>query len=182
MRTYASTGKRFAAFIIDWYLSSLLGSIPVILIQSIQTKDLVILNQLEDLSLPLAWIACILALACHFFYYCYLPSKAGKNGITGQTPGMKLVHLQLLTETEETVSLGTLTIRHMLLVVLLQGYLTSSSIYLISLAQMRTGLYVVPYVQTFYYAVVLISLGLYFFSKKRQLLQDRLTRTRMYAL
>ena len=36
MKTHASAGKRFVAFIIDWYLSSLIGSIPIVILQSIR--------------------------------------------------------------------------------------------------------------------------------------------------
>jgi len=180
MKTSASTGKRFVAFLIDWYLSSLIGSIPVIALQSLQNHDLVISNQLEGLSLPAAWIGCILALGCHFLYYCYIPSKSNKNDFTGQTLGMKWMRLQILTEEETAASLGALTLRHMLFFIVLQGYLTSSNIYLVSVFQMTTGIYVVPYTQTFYYFVILISLGLYFLSKKRQFIQDRLTKTKMF--
>lgn len=180
MRTHASSGKRFIAFIIDWYLSSLIGSIPIVILQSLQNHDMVMLNQLEGLSLPFAWIGCILALGCHFIYYCYFPSKPNKNGLTGQTLGMKWMHLQLLKKDETVVSLGTLAVRHMLLFMMLQGYLTSSNIYLVSLFQMSTGLYIVPYTQTLYYVAVLISLGFYLFSKRKQFLQDCLTNTKMY--
>lgn len=180
MKTHASAGKRFVAFIIDWYLSSLIGSIPIVILQSINGHDLVMLNQLEGLPLPFAWIGCILALGCHFIYYCYFPSKPNKNGVTGQTLGMKWLHLQILTEKETAVSLGALTVRHMLLFMVLQGYLTSSNIYLVSLFQMATGLYIVPYTQTFYYVATIISLCLYLFSKRKQFLQDRLTKAKMY--
>lgn len=182
MNTNAPALKRFLAFLIDWYLSSLFGSIPVIIVQSSAQKDLILLNQLDGLSLPLAWTACIAALFCHFLYYCYLPSRPGKNGLKGQTLGMRLLHLQLLSETGEPLSLGILTVRHMVFVILLQGYLTSSHLYLVSLFQMTTDAYIVPYVQTFYYIMVLLSLALYLFSRRRQLLQDRLTRSRMTAL
>lgn len=182
MKTYAPTGKRFFAFIIDWYLSSLLGSIPVVILQSVQGKDLIILNQLEGLSLPFAWIACILTMGCHFLYYCYFPYRCVNKRQPIQTVGMRLMHLQLLTAEESLVSLGTLTVRHMLLFIVLQGYLTSSSVYLVSLLQMLTGLYIVPYAQSFYYITVLISIALYFFSKKKQFLHDRLTNTKMYVV
>ena len=66
MNTNAPALKRFLAFLIDWYLSSLFGSIPVIIVQSSAQKDLILLNQLDGLSLPLAWTACIAALFCHF--------------------------------------------------------------------------------------------------------------------
>lgn len=91
------------------------------------------------------------------------------------------MHIRLLTEQETVVSLGTLTIRHMLFVIVLQGYLTSSHIYLMDLFRISTGYDIIPYAQAFYYVIILISLIQYLFFKSRQLLQDRLTKTGMYA-
>lgn len=182
MKTYAHTGKRFAAFLIDWYLSSLFGSIPVIAAQSIRAGDLVLLNTLDGLSPLSAWFAGIFALFCHFLYYCFLPSRKSRYWLTGQTLGIRLMHIRLLTEQGAEVPLGTLTVRHMLFVIVLQGYLTSSHIYLMNLFQIATGYDIIPYAQVFYYVIILLSLIYYFFFKRRQLLQDRLTRTRMYAV
>ena len=182
MKTCAPAGKRFAAFLIDWYLSSLFGNIPVIIMQSLHANDLVLLNTLEGLSLLSAWITGLLALLCHFLYYCFLPARESKNRLKGQTIGMRLMHIRLLTEQETEVSLMTLTVRHMLLVIALQGYLTSSHIYLMDLVRITTGYDIIPYAQTFYYAVILLSLIHYFFLKKGQLLQDRLTGTKMYTI
>lgn len=182
MKTYASAGKRFAAFLLDWYLSSLLGSIPVIIVQSIQAHDLIILNSLDGLSPLSAWIAGVFALFCHFLYYCYLPTRKSRFRLKGQTVGMRLMRLQLLTERETEASLGALAIRHMLFVIVLQGYLTSSHIYLMNLFQLATKFDIIPYAQFFYYVTILISLIHYFFLKRGQLLQDRLTKTRMYTV
>lgn len=181
MKTHAHTGKRFAAFFIDWYLSSLFGNIPVIIVQSVQARDLVLSGTLDGLPLFSAWAAGILALFCHFLYYCYLPSRQSGYRLKGQTIGMRLMHIRLLTEQGTKVPLGTLTVRHMLFVIVLQGYLTSSHIYLMNLFQISTGYDIIPYAQVFYYAIILLSLIHYFFFKRGQLLQDRLTKTRMYS-
>lgn len=180
MSSFAPAGKRFIAFLIDWYLSSLLGSIPVIIMQSIRAHDLLLLNSLVGLPPLSAWIAGLLALFCHFLYYCYLPSQKSRYRLRGQTIGMRLMHLQLLTEQETEVALTALTARHMLLVIVLQGYLTSSHIYLMNLFEISTGFDIIPYAQVFYYVTILLSLLHYFFAKRGQLLQDRLTKTRMY--
>lgn len=182
MKTYAPAGRRFAAFLIDWYVSSLFGSIPVILMQSLQAHDLVILNSLNGLPSLSAFAAGGLALFCHFIYYCFLPCMESRYWLKGQTIGMRFMHIRLLTEQETEVSLGALTIRHMLFVIVLQGYLTSSHIYLMDLFRISTGYDIIPYAQAFYYVIILISLIQYLFFKRRQLLQDRLTKTRMYAV
>ena len=182
MKPYAPVGRRFAAFLIDWYLSSLFGNLPVIIVQSIQAKDLVLQSTLNGLSLLPAWIAGILALFCHFLYYCYLPARESRYLLKGQTIGMRLMRIRLLTEQETEISLRALTLRHMLFVIALQGYLTSSHIYLMELFQISTGYDIFPYAQVFYYVVILLSLIHYFFFKRGQLLQDRLTKTKMYPV
>ena len=95
---------------------------------------------------------------------------------------MRLMRIRLLTEQETEVSLRALTLRHMLFVIALQGYLTSSHIYLMELFQISTGYDIIPYAQVFYYVVILLSLIHYFFFKRGQLLQDRLTKTKMYPV
>lgn len=211
MLKQAPVTKRFIAFIIDWYIASLLGSIPVIIFQSIQGRDLIITNTLEGLSLGLAWTAGIAALLCHFFYYCIIPYRFKNKGYTGQTLGWRIMRLQLLTSDkarlnaarlnairadaaqadisrentarEDTfVSLKSLFLRHMVFFVLLQGYLTTSNIYIITLIKMSFHIDAVAYFQTFYYITTLVSLAIYFLSKRTQLLQDKLSGTMLYEM
>ncbi len=178
----ASYFKRFIAFLIDWYASSLLASIPVIVMQSIQAKDLVILNRLDDLTLANAWIGGILALLIYTVYYCVIPYKARNNRMIGQTPGRQLMKIQLTTINGSTLTFKKLFIRDFVCVLLLQGYLTSSNIYIMSLIQMTANLYVVPYFQSFYYAVIAISLLMLLISKKKQTFHDLLSRTQMIEI
>jgi hypothetical protein len=210
MLKQAPVTKRFIAFIIDWYIASLLGSVPVIIFQSIQGRDLIITNTLEGLSLGLAWTAGIAALLCHFFYYCIVPYRFKNKGHTGQTLGWRMMRLQLLPSDKvrvdatrgsvskgvarvdvslrdtaqgaASVSLKSLFLRHMIFFVLLQGYLTTSNIYIITLIKMSFHIDVVAYSQTFYYITSLISLAVYFLNKRKQLLQDKLSQTMLYEI
>jgi len=172
MLKQAPVAKRFLAFLIDWYLSTLIGSLPVIIIRSFQYKDLVISISLEGLSVNKACMAGFLALITHFIYYCLIPYKS-----KGQTLGWRLFGLKLLTLDKTSVSLKTMTLRHMAFVVLLQGYLTSSNIYIITLIKIVFNLDIIAYFQTFYYLTSLISLIIYFKSKGSQLLHDKFTGT-----
>lgn len=205
MLKQAPVTKRFIAFIIDWYVASLLGSVPVIIFQSIQGRDLIITNTLEGLSLGFAWTAGIAALLCHFFYYCIVPYRFKNKGHTGQTLGWRMMRLQLLPSDKvradatrgsvskdaarvdtaqgaASVSLKSLFLRHMIFFVLLQGYLTTSNIYIITLIKMSFHIDVVAYSQTFYYITSLISLAVYFLSQRKQLLQDKLSKTMLYEI
>ncbi|MFZ7132574.1 MAG: RDD family protein [Eubacteriales bacterium] len=175
-------GKRFIAFFIDWYISSLFASIPVIVMQSIQARDLVIINRLDNLSLPYAWMGGILALAVYTAYYCIIPILRRKNWELGQTPGRQLMKIKLIKTDGSSLELKNLLIRDFLCVLLLQGYLTSSNIYIMSLIQITANLYIVPYFQSFYYVTVTVSLLMMLFSKKRQMLHDFLSKIEMIEI
>ncbi len=86
------------------------------------------------------------------------------------------------TQGAASVSLKSLFLRHMIFFVLLQGYLTTSNIYIITLIKMSFHIDVVAYSQTFYYITSLISLAVYFLSKRKQLLQDKLSQTMLYEI
>lgn len=175
----ASYPKRFVAFFIDWYISSLFASIPVVVIQSIQGKDLIILNRLDDLTLPYAWTAGSLSLIIYMLYYCVMPLHTVKNQQIGQTFGRQLMKIRLTTIDGSPLSFKYLFIRDFICVLLLQGYLTSSNIYILSLIQMTTHSFIVPYFQSFYYATVILSLLMLLIGKKKQMLHDTLSKTRM---
>lgn len=175
----ASYLKRFTAFIIDWYFSTLFACIPVIIMQSIQARDLSIVNRLDNLNLSYAWIGGILALVLYTVYYCIIPCKEGTNRKIGQTLGRFIMKIQLTTIDSSPLTFKKLFIRDFLCVLILQGYLTSSNIYIMSLVQMTTKLYVVPYFQSFYYVVIAISLLMLFAGKKKQMLHDLLSKTQM---
>ncbi len=171
--------KRFAAFFIDWYIASLFASIPVIIIQSLQAGELVILNSLEGLSLPLSWIAGILALILYALYYCVLPCREGKTRKIGQTFGRQLMKIQLVKTDNSPLSYKNLLIRDFICVLLLEGYLTSTNIYIMSLIQKTTGTYVVPYFQSFYYVTAALSLLMLLLGRKNQMLHDLISKTSM---
>ena len=174
--------NRFVAFFIDWYLSSLFAAIPVVLLQSLQAKNFVMVNSLQDLSFLNAWIACILALLVYIMYYCVIPSKAHGQFLVGQTIGRKLLKVQVTDLDGSSPSLQRLFLRDIIGVLLLQGYITSVNIYVLSIIQITTGAFIAPYFQLFYYAAVILSLLLYIISKRKYLLHDFLSRTQMISI
>ncbi len=174
--------NRFIAFLIDWYLASLFASIPVVILQSLQAKEFVIVNSLEGLSLINAWIACILALLVYIIYYCIIPSKARGQFLAGQTIGRKLLKIRLAGADGSSPSFHRLFLRDFIGVLLLQGYITSVNIYLLSIIQMTTGAFIAPHFQLFYYVAIIISLVLYVMSKRMYLLHDLISKTRMIRI
>ena len=168
--------KRFVAFLVDWYVSTFIAAIPIYLFQSLKGKDLVILNQIDNLPFPEAVAATVLALIIYVLYFCVFPLR-NKNK-KGQTLGRRLLKLDLVKTDGSTLTFKDLFIRDFLGVLLLQGNITTVNIYIMSIVQMLTKTDIIPYYQTFYTAVLIVSLVL-LFTKKKQTLHDIMSRTIM---
>ena len=63
--------KRFVAFAIDWYLSSLCLSLVFSIIKSIEENSLIITGKITDLTNLGATIALVLGLALVILYFYY---------------------------------------------------------------------------------------------------------------
>jgi uncharacterized RDD family membrane protein YckC len=166
--------KRFAAFIVDWYLSSILAALPVFVFQSIHGQDLVLNNRIDNLPVTLQIPAAIAGLLVYTLYFCVFPLRNKK----GQTPGRRLLDLELQKLTGYELQFKDLFIRDFVGVLLLQGNLTNANVYIMSFVQDLTSTDIIPYYQSFYTVFVLISLGLVF-SKKRQTLHDLISKTKL---
>lgn len=170
--------RRFAAFLVDWYFSTLLSMIPVVVFQSINGRDLVISNTLDGLSLSQAVAATILAVGIYVFYFCVFPLLGKANFRVGQTPGRRIFGLDLVSVNENDLTFHRLLLRDFAGIFLLQGNLTSVNIHLMSLLRTATNFDVVPYFHSIYYICIIVSLTL-LFTKKHRTLQDWLGGTQV---
>lgn len=170
--------KRAVAFIIDWYVSTFFAAIPVFVLQSINQRDLVILNRVDTLSFPQAIAATIMALIIYTLYFCVIPlNRKDRNG---QTFGRRLLKLDLIKTDGTELSFKDLFIRDFIGVLLLQGNITTVNIYLMSIIQTLTAVDIIAYYQSFYFIVLAISFVLLLI--KKQTLHDIMSRTRMIAV
>lgn len=170
--------RRMGAFLVDWYLSTLLAMVPVVVFQSVNGQDLVIENSLAGLSTGQAVAATILALALYTVYFCVLPLRAHGGFRAGQTPGRRLFGLALTGPDSGAPGFGRLFLRDFVGVLLLQGNLTSVNIYLMSLAFTVTGVSVVPYFHSLFYLCIIASLVLVL-TRRKQTLHDLISGTRV---
>lgn len=165
--------RRFSAYIIDWYLSTMLCMLPTVIFQSIQAKDLILENRIDNLPLNTGFLSTILSIALFMIYYCVIPLYNEHN----QTPGRRFMNLGILKKGNLKVDFTSLFIREVIGVLLLQGVLTTVSIYFMSLTQQILHTDVVPYFHGFYYLMILISLISYFFTKTHTTIHDRISGT-----
>jgi len=177
----APLGKRFLAFIIDWYLSSMLALIPVVVASSIQKQDLVLDNRIDGLPLPWAILVTLGAFILSIMYFCVFPLIQTKSIKKGQTLGRKFMNLTLVSSNAKPLNFTALLIRDFVGLLLLQGVLTSTNIYLMSVTQMITQTDVVPYFQSVYFVLAAASTLLLVFGQRKQTFHDLISHTRMIA-
>jgi uncharacterized RDD family membrane protein YckC len=176
--SYAPYTRRFGAFIVDWYFSSLFALLPVVFIQSYLQNDLIIENRIDTLPFWVAFTTVIVSITLYTVYYCVLPLKKVFGYDVGQTIGRRIFKIKLISNTG-SLSFKQLLIREIMGVLLLQGVITSVNIYIMSLTQMALQIDVVPYFQSIYYLIAFISMMMLVVGKRKQTFHDFISKTKM---
>ena len=118
----ASLGRRFGAYLIDWYLGGLATAFPVSMVsmklfQTVQNQNIMSFPQ------SLGLIAGGLGLAAAIAYYVLVPAFVWR----GQTPGKRLLKLKIVSADQTPVSLSKLMIRQILGMIVIEGGLVTAS-------------------------------------------------------
>lgn len=127
--------KRITAYGIDWYLGSVLSSLPLILLYMSLHKDAVYIPQ--QLSIFKGYyqvIAGVLSLSVAFVYYVVLPIIW-----KGQTVGKKLLGLKIVNDNYQEVNVKQLIIRQVIMIFLVEGSIYTCSNMLHQLVNVLTG-------------------------------------------
>lgn len=127
--------KRTIAYGIDWYLGSVLSSLPLILLYMSLHKDAVYIPQ--QLSIFKGYyqvIAGVLSLSVAFVYYVVLPIIW-----KGQTLGKKLLGLKIVNDNYQEVNVKQLIIRQVIMIFLVEGSIYTCSNMLHQLVNVLTG-------------------------------------------
>lgn len=127
--------KRIIAYGIDWYLGSVLSSLPLILLYMSLHKDAVYIPQ--QLSIFKGYyqvIAGVLSLSVALVYYVVLPIIW-----KGQTLGKKLLGLKIVNDNYQEVNVKQLIIRQVIMIFLVEGSIYTCSNLLHQLVNVLTG-------------------------------------------
>lgn len=127
--------KRIIAYGIDWYLGSVLSSLPLILLYMSLYKDAVYIPQ--QLSIFKGYyqvIAGVLSLSVALVYYVVLPIIW-----KGQTLGKKLLGLKIVNDNYQEVNVKQLIIRQVIMIFLVEGSIYTCSNMLHQLVNVLTG-------------------------------------------
>lgn len=127
--------KRIIAYGIDWYLGSVLSSLPLILLYMSLHKDAVYIPQ--QLSIFKGYyqvLAGVLSLSVAFVYYVVLPIIW-----KGQTLGKKLLGLKIVNDDYQEVNVKQLIIRQVIMIFLVEGSIYTCSNMFHQLVNVLTG-------------------------------------------
>lgn len=165
--------KRIIAYGIDWYLGSVLSSLPLILLYMSLHKDAVYIPQ--QLSIFKGYyqvIAGVLSLSVAFVYYVVLPIIW-----KGQTLGKKLLGLKIVNDNYQEVNVKQLIIRQVIMIFLVEGSIYTCSNMLHQLVNVLTG-YNIAYIWNKVGLVITILSGiLVIILKSKKSLHDIVSHT-----
>lgn len=134
--------KRLAAYLIDWFLSSLCLNLPLCMAWMWATRDL---DQMEKVNLfrlaaassvNIALLAGVFGLVLFLWYMVFVPWKV----TPGQTPGKRVMGIALKRVDGEKLGLKDLLIRQVAGILLLEGVLYSGSSLLQDMVSLASGL------------------------------------------
>lgn len=127
--------KRIVAYGIDWYLGSVLSSLPIILLyMSLHKNATYIPQQLSIFKGSYQVLAGVLSLAVALFYYLGLPILWN-----GQTLGKKILGLKIVNDDYQDVNTKQLIIRQFVMIFLVEGSIYTCSNMLHQLVNVLTG-------------------------------------------
>lgn len=169
----ASLSRRFFAYLIDWYVGGLATALPVAFFSMRQYQT--VQNQnIMQFSAPYGVIAGILALICAVLYYAVIPAWGWK----GQTPGKRLLHLKIVQADGTDVTPGTIFLRQLVGIIVLEGGLVTASTIWHQVATLLTG---VELVKPLMYVGMVVSVisAVLVITRNHTAIHDRLAGTQV---
>lgn len=165
--------KRAFAYGIDWYLGSVLASIPLILTYYMMHNNAKnIPNQLSLFHGPLVIAVALLCFTVTFLYYVMIPVH-----YHGATLGKRIVHLKIVNDDYTEISLKKLIIRQVVLMMLVEGsvYATTATFHQLLRIYFDTSL--INIYTTAGLIITVASVVLMLITKSHQSLHDLLCHT-----
>ena len=168
--------RRLAAYLIDWFLSDLCISFPVVLIYGslFDTTDMI--YDLFAFPYPINIGVGFLCLGVATLYFLILPTFLWK----GQTPGKKLCHIKIVTLTNDHPTFLSMCKRQILGILLLEGALYPASLYvreILTILTDNSDLLRILYMAGLVLSILSILLTL--FTSKQQSLHDLMAHTKI---
>lgn len=130
----APLNRRTFAFLLDWYLGSAFSAVPVGILWNMQTGEEVINTDITLFESPYGWLAGLLGLLFGAVYYYVVPLKVWR----GQTLGKRLMDIRITGEDGQPLSAGSLALRQIVGVMILEGSFMLTGQYVLQMLNMLT--------------------------------------------
>ncbi|HIZ78782.1 MAG TPA: RDD family protein [Candidatus Lachnoclostridium stercorigallinarum] len=148
----AGLGRRFLAYLADWYLGALATALPVSVV-SMKLYGTVQNQNIMSFYPPYGLIAGCLGLFAAVIYYVAVPVLLWR----GQTPGKHWLKIKIVNEDGSEAGTGRLILRQLLGIIIVEGSLVSASTIWHQMVSIITGVNVVSILMYAGMAVSLVS-------------------------
>lgn len=166
--------KRFIAYIIDWYLGSVLSSLPLIILYMSLHDDATFVPQtLNIFEKPYDIFAGLLTIGVFIGYYAVIPAYV----YCGQTIGKKLMKLKIVNNNYENVSAKQIFLRQVIIILFIEGSIYTTSHILYQLINIISGYNVLNICNYFGIFMTILSIGCIFLFKSKRALHDIIANT-----
>lgn len=179
--TDVSPAKRVCAYLIDWFLSSLAALFPICMLWSALTHQTETMTQAtvfalrDQAGMMPAVLAAIAGLILSLTYMVIIPWKV----TPGQTPGKRMMNLQMVSKDGSPLGLKKLLIRQIFGGLLLEGMLYTGSSLLQDTISLTTGLNLTGILTYASLLLTVISLIMAMAAPSRRMLHDYLAGSRI---
>ncbi|MDE6475299.1 MAG: RDD family protein [Erysipelotrichaceae bacterium] len=174
----ASGLRRMIAYLIDYFIATIISSIPIVLIAStlLNTKDVGI--KLKVLPFSWAIIAGILGILFYFAYFFICELKIYK----GQTLGKRLVRLKVVKDDGSDVDIWTLIKREVIGMMVIEGFLSGASFYIYEMIEYGTGISLQLVITYGFEIITTVSILFGIFSIRKKMFHDYIAKTHIISV
>lgn len=165
--------RRFAAMIIDWYITSMIAAIPVTFYFNKESYISSTDFKLANYDLNIAIFLGVFAVISGLVYYVLIPIFIFK----GQTLGKKILKIKVVKQDKSEVDAKTILIREVLGSTLFEGGIVTTAIYLRQLVQLFVPFNIFTPWTYFTYITTIISIAIAYFNKESLTIHDKIAKT-----
>jgi uncharacterized RDD family membrane protein YckC len=165
------------AYVVDWYIVSLISTFPVYLLRYLHLGTWSLVNQTGDLPDGYIIAAVICAVVITLLYFVVLPLKPTGKREAGQTLGKRLFKIKTVRLDGTDIQLKE-SLKRNLYILILEGSLFPSILYIREAIDNMTAIDGTAFFNA-YTAIALISISICFFNKQRRAGHDLFSKTKI---
>ncbi len=169
--------SRVIAYLIDWWIASMVASIPIVLIGSSVLHTTNVRMVLSDLPFQWALIAGILAIVFYVGYYFVMELCVYK----GQTFGKRIMKLKVVQDDGTDVDFMSIFKREVIGVMIVEGYIANSSSFLRQVIQLFTDVNIMDMAVYVFGIISAVAVLMGMASSSRKMIHDHIAKTRIIS-